>query len=83
VQQQSAATAPTGTDLRRPEKTSDLRQRPLMTPVRLVHTEEVTCHPARPTRSLSALCTPLAPQDLVFAAIGPSHGCDDQGSPEP
>ncbi len=41
MQQQSAATTPTGTDLRRPEMTSDLRQRPLMTPVGLVHTEEI------------------------------------------
>ena len=36
VQQQSAATAPTSTDPQRPEKTSDLRQRPSATILRLV-----------------------------------------------
>jgi hypothetical protein len=39
-------------------------------------------HETRPTGQ-SALCTPLAPQGLVFSAIGPSHGRDDQCSPEP
>ena len=42
VQQQSAATAPTRTDPRRPGKASDLCQRPPTTVMRLVHTEEVT-----------------------------------------
>ena len=37
--------------------------------MQLIHTEEVASHPAHPARSLSALCTPIAPQDLVFSAI--------------
>ena len=41
VQQESAATLPTGTDPRRPTKDADLRQRPVMTLMPLVHTEEV------------------------------------------
>jgi predicted DNA-binding transcriptional regulator AlpA len=41
MQQQSAATAPANSDLSRPVKTFDLHQRPLMTAMRLVHTEEV------------------------------------------
>ena len=40
VQQQSAATAPTSTDLRRRTRTSDLHQRPSTTVMRLVHTEK-------------------------------------------
>ena len=36
MQQQSAATTPTGTDLRRPGKASELRERPSLTAVRLV-----------------------------------------------
>ena len=52
VQQQSAATAPHDTDPIRPPKSSDLRQRPLTTSMRLVHTEEVTGSiPVSPTRS--------------------------------
>jgi hypothetical protein len=42
----SAATAPTDTDLGRPIKAPDLRQRPSATVVRLVHTEAVTCRAA-------------------------------------
>ena len=41
MQQQSAATAATSSDLSRPAKTSDLHQRPSTTSMRLVHTEEV------------------------------------------
>jgi hypothetical protein len=42
VQQQGAATAPTSSDLSRPAKASHLHQRPSVTVVRLVHTEEIT-----------------------------------------
>jgi hypothetical protein len=50
--QQGAATAPTSSDLSRPAKAFDLRQRLLSTCVQLVHTEEVTGSiPVSPTRS--------------------------------
>jgi hypothetical protein len=41
VQQQTAATATTGTDLSQPAKTSYLHQRPSTTAVRLVHIERI------------------------------------------
>jgi hypothetical protein len=47
VQQLSAATAPTGTDLRRPRKAFELRQRPLLTSMPLVHTEQIVSTPQR------------------------------------
>src|SRR6266436_5844860 len=41
VQQESTATLPTSTDLIRPAQACDLHQRPSLTAMRLVHTEEV------------------------------------------
>jgi hypothetical protein len=42
VQQVSTATSPSSTDLMRPAQTNDLHQRPTLTSLPLVHTEEIT-----------------------------------------
>jgi hypothetical protein len=39
--QQSTATSPPSTDFIRPEQTRELRQRPILTSIQLVHTQEV------------------------------------------
>jgi len=51
VQQRSAATLPSDTDLIRPTKAYELHQRPASTGMQLVHTEEVTASiPVSPTQ---------------------------------
>jgi hypothetical protein len=51
VQQRSTATLSTDIDLTRPNQAYDLRQRPALTYMLLVHTEEVTGSiPASPTQ---------------------------------
>ena len=51
VQHTSTATSPSGTGLIRPGQTYELRQRPVLTFLPLVHTEEVTGSiPVSPTQ---------------------------------
>ncbi len=57
LQQQNTATLPDGINLIRPAQTHHLLGRPASTSMRLVHTEEVTSHPARPASN--SCCFPL------------------------
>src|SRR5580700_5216611 len=51
IQQISTATSPPSTDFIRPQQTCELRQRPVLTSMPLVHTKEVTGSiPVSPTR---------------------------------
>ena len=55
IQQISTATSPPSTDLIRRQQTYELRQRPVLTSVQLVHTEEIVGLPCAAASAASPM----------------------------